>query len=422
MIEKRWFGVSIRILLALALLYCVYVVARRGIAHWYFRNPTPERLRQAIRFDPGNPMYWAALARVTQYSHEGGDLEEVIRLYEKATRLGSHRASYWAELGGVYELAGQSEQAGAAYQRARDLFPNSPEINWQLGNFYLRTGKTQQALAAFQKVIVGDPDLRPQVFDLAWRASEDAELILGEMIPADAGIFFQYLNYLVAKQRIAAAEAAWTRLLALGLGFEPEKAFPYLDALIRHQRLDALLAAWTALAERYPARMRQRRFTANLFTNGDFESEILNGGLGWRVEATEGVVVSVDTLTAFDGAHALKIRFEGTRNLNYHHVYHYIPVQPNTFYRFVGYMRVQDITTDSGPRFQLYDRYDTSRLFLSTENLVGTSSWSSQQLELKTHPATRLLVIRVARPPSRKFDNLIAGTLWIDRLSLTPIE
>jgi len=59
-------------------------------------------------------------------------------------------------------------------------------------------------------------------------------------------------------------------------------------------------------------------------------------------------------------------------------------------------------------------------LFLSTENDVGTSSWSLQQLDFKTKADTRLLVVRVARPPSEKLDSQIGGTVWIDGVSLTP--
>jgi len=53
---------------------------------------------------------------------------------------------------------------------------------------------------------------------------------------------------------------------------------------------------------------------------------------------------------------------------------------------------------------------------------VGTSGWSSQHLEFKTTADTRLLIVRVARPLSEKLDNLIGGTVWIDRVSLTPEE
>lgn len=422
MTAKRWLNVAARIFLSLGLLYSIYLVATRSIAQWYFRQPPPEGVRKAIEWDPGNPMYYAALARVLERSPEGADLNEVIRLHEKATQLSPRRARYWAELGGAYELAGQLEDARLAYERAQELFPNSPKINWQLGNFYIREGKIREALQAFQKVLLGDPGLRRQAFDLAWRAGADADLILEEMIPPQMDILFQYLDYLTQKQRIEEAEQTWARILEHQLPFEPRAAFPYLDGLIRNQRVDGLTAAWAMLAERNPTRIRQRRFDPSLIFNGGFESVILNGGLGWRVTPIEGVVVSVDSLTFFDGTRSLKFRFDGQHNVNYHHVLQYVPVKPDTHYRFMGYMRAQEITTASGPRFEVYDAYDPKSLFLLTENLVGSSSWSPQHLEFETGRDTRLLIIRVARPPSRKFDNQIAGTVWIDRLSLTPVE
>jgi hypothetical protein len=85
-------------------------------------------------------------------------------------------------------------------------------------------------------------------------------------------------------------------------------------------------------------------------------------------------------------------------------------------------MRVEGITTDSGPRFQIYDAEAPTRLFLSTENLTGNSSWSPERLEFTTGPETRLLVLRVTRPFSRKLDNLIAGTVWIDQINLSSAE
>jgi len=54
--------------------------------------------------------------------------------------------------------------------------------------------------------------------------------------------------------------------------------------------------------------------------------------------------------------------------------------------------------------------------------VTGTRNWSPRQLEFRTGPKTRLAVVRVARPPSRMFDNRISGTLWIDRVSLIAVE
>jgi tetratricopeptide (TPR) repeat protein len=415
-------NVTARILLSLGLLYSMYLITTRAVALWYFRQGTPEAIQKAIKWDPHNPEYDVTLARLLQLSAEGETLDETIRLYETAVRLSPHRADYWAELGGAYELAGRHEKAQRAYERAQQLFPNSPDINWSLGNYYIRAGKLQQALQSFRKTILGDPEKRRAAFDLAWRATGDANLILAEMIPARTDIMFEYLNYLAETQRIDEAGKAWAKILALGSHFEPQAAFPYLDALIRQQRIDELAAGWAALAARNPARIRQHQADPNVITNGGFESEILNGGLDWRVLPVEGVLVSVDSLGFFDGTHSLKIQFDGKHNVDYSHVFEYVPVKPNTLYRFMGYLRAQAITTDSGPGFQIQDAYDSSKLSLSTDNLVGASNWSPQHLEFKTGPKTRLLVIRVVRPASRKFDNQIAGTVWIDRLSLIAVE
>lgn len=411
-----------RILLSLGLLYCTYWVAAGAIAQWYFRQQSAEGLRKAIQWDPGNPMYYAALARALSTSLEGSDLDEVIRLYQKSTELRPLEAQYWAELGGVYEQVERLPEAQRAYGEAEKLFPNSPQLNWQSGNFHLRQGNIPLALKSFQKVLLGDLGLLPQVFDLAWRAGAEPELILNEMIPPQPNILFAYLDYLVQKKRIDQAAEVWERILALQLSFEPKAAFPYLDALIANKRVNQLTSAWTELANRNPTRLRQRAFDPNHLTNGDFEGEIFNGGLDWRVGILEGVVVSVDGLTFFDGTHSLKIQFDGTRNIDYGHVLQFVPAKPGTLYRFTGYMRVQGITTDSGPRFQIYDVYDPSKLFLSTENLVGTSGWSPQQLEFQTSPDTQLLIVRVARPASQKFDNQIAGALFIDRVILNAVE
>jgi hypothetical protein len=85
-------------------------------------------------------------------------------------------------------------------------------------------------------------------------------------------------------------------------------------------------------------------------------------------------------------------------------------------------MKTKEISSDQGPRFEVYDAFDTTQLFLSAENMTGTSSWTPHQLEFETGPKTELLIVRVRRPPSRKLDNRIAGSVWIDRISVNAAE
>jgi len=219
---------------------------------------------------------------------------------------------------------------------------------------------------------------------------------------------------------VTTAEQVWLRLLQLKLPFDLRQAFPYLDALIQRREPGRLVAAWSALAERFPAQIGPLVNNFNLVANGGFEHDILDGGFDWRIVPVDGAAVSMDFQDAFEGARALRIEFNGKRNLDYGHVLQYVAVQPNTQYRFSGALQMKGISTDSGPRFQVFDAFDMGKLFVSTENTVGTSGWSSQHLEFKTKADTRLLIVRVARPPSQKLDNQISGTVWVDRVSLTP--
>jgi len=157
---------------------------------------------------------------------------------------------------------------------------------------------------------------------------------------------------------------------------------------------------------------------ANLVFNGSFESEILSGGLDWHVYPIQGVEVSLDRRTYFDGTRSLRLDFDGKENLDYVQVFEFVPVEPNTDYLFVAYFRAQGLTTDSGPRFQILDAHNRSRLWVETPGVTGTRLWAPQQVEFRTGPETRIVLVRLNRPPSHMFENRIGGTLWVDRVSL----
>ena len=411
--------ILLRVGLPLALLSGIYVAGRRAIGDWYFRKGSPASMQTALKWDRDNPQYYDALGTVTHFYGITGKLSESVQFCETATRLSPYDAHFWSDLGAAYDWAGRTNEALSAFHRALRLFPNSPEINWRFANFAFRLRKTPEALRALQIVLAGNSPAHRDVFRLALGATRDDRAIL-EMLPFQASVFFDYLDFELEAGNLTAAEQVWLRLLQLKLPFDLRQAFPYLDALIRHREVDSLVAAWSALAGRFPVQISPLVTGSNLVANGSFEHDILNGGLDWRIVPVEGAVVGLDSQDGFEGARALRIEFNGKRNLDYGHVFQYVAVQPKTRYRFSGAIRVQGIATDSGPRFQLFDAFDLGSLSESTENMVGTSGWSWQQLEFETNADTRLLIVRVARPPSNKLDNQISGTVWIDRVSLIP--
>jgi tetratricopeptide (TPR) repeat protein len=413
-----WLDSIIRVFLVAVLFLSFGIAITDGVASWSALQATPQGFRNAIRWAPWNAQNYAGLARAIERPLEQENLSEVIRLYEKAARLSSHDAQYRARLAQAYEWAGRREDAQSAYQQALLLSPNSPAIDWVAGNFYLRQGQQEQAMKLLQKAVLLDPELRRAAFDLAWRATENGELIAKEMVPARTDLQFEYLNYLLETQRIDEAIRTWDRAVKRGYSLEPKAAFPYFDALIRFHRIDALQAAWSALMGMSGSRMAAGEAESNLIVNGEFETEILNGGLDWRFIPTPGAAIAIDREAPLRETRSLQINFDGTQNLAYAIVFQYVPVAPNTTYHFSGYMRAQDITTDSGPRFQICDADDPAGLFVQTGGMLQTSPWSMRQLDFRTGPATRLLMVRVARPPSSKFNNRIAGTVWIDRVQL----
>ena len=398
----------------------MYLVTRQAIGAWYFRKKMPQDIQTAIKWDPGNPEYYDALATLTHFYSSGGNSAEVVRLSEKAVQLSAYNALYWADLGAAYEWSGRNNDALRAFTRARALFPNSPEINWKAANFYVRTKRTSEALAALQKVLLEDSAREREVFILATNSTSDNQEILAQMLPQRAPVILDYLNFQIETGRMEEADQTWATLLQSKLPFELTQAFPYLDALIQHRAVDQLTEAWAALCLRFPPDICARESRPNLISNGDFALPLLNGGLDWRVIPVAGASVNEDASVGVLGSKSLRIDFDGTQNLDYAHVLQYVPVTPNTIYAFSAFMRAQGVTTDSGPRFEVIDAYDPSKLFLSTENVTGSSDWSAHQLEFKTGADTRLLIVKVVRPISHKFDNHLAGTVWIARVALLP--
>ena len=95
-------------------------------------------------------------------------------------------------------------------------------------------------------------------------------------------------------------------------------------------------------------------------------------------------------------------------------------VEPATRYRFRGWVRCENVTTDQGVGFRIEDAESGARLHLEFGNLLGTAGWQPVEQAFVTPAQTRLLRVQVVRRPSWKFDSKIGGTVWLDDLELTP--
>jgi hypothetical protein len=395
------------------------------VGAWYARRGSPADLERAIRWAPGNAANDATLARLDELAGGPEGQARALRLRQHATLLEPGNAIFWLERAMSEDEAGAAENAGPDFLRARELFPLSPDVNRALGEYYLRQGRIDDALDALHFAIAADPEMRPALFDELWRAGVDAREVLERGAAPDREVLLAYLDALSAVGAMDDANLVWTRIEALG-GISAQSAaqhdayqqgaFQYVDALIRFERTAELQAVWAEVA---PAQAAAARAAGNSISNGSFEAPMLNEGLDWRVSPVDGVFVSLDATEAHDGTRSLRIDFGAPGNLTYQHIFEFAPVEADTDYEFTGYLRAVDITSDSGPRFELYDAANPQNLNVATEDVRGITGWTAERLRFRTGPTTHMLIVRVGRPPSTSFDNHLSGTVWVDDVRLT---
>jgi tetratricopeptide (TPR) repeat protein len=393
------------------------------VADVLVRTPTAANLERAVKLDPSNADYHVRLGGLYEYSPLDVQLDKAEEHFRRAIQLDSYDPQAWLELAAALEFQGKISGAGACLRQVDLLAPNLPAYQWPIANFYLLQGSIDEAFRHFRVVLAGTSQYDSNVFSLAWKATDDAEKILQQLIPERVMTEFSYLNFLVSVGRLNEAQALWKRIATGREAFSPGQSSPYLDNLIIARRPDEAYQVWTDLQKKGLIRYASLPSEKNLISNGEFEDELLNMGFDWRIVPVEGVYAGLDTSTYHSPSRALLVQFPGKQNLQYEHVYQYVKVSPGQSYRLQAFMKTQDITTDSGPRLQVYDAYNAAALNKLTDDLTGTSDgWTSLLLDFATGPKTELLVVRLVRLPSKKFDNLISGKVWLDDVQLIPVQ
>ena len=167
------------------------------------------------------------------------------------------------------------------------------------------------------------------------------------------------------------------------------------------------------------AKIRRSNIDIQGLTNPGFEEQITGHGFDWRYTANnKGKWTIRRTLSeAFSGTCSLKIRFEGTENISFGHLYQIVPVDPFTTYRLTYGWRSKNITTDQGPFVDIYG-YDCKGFSFKGPMMLGTHPWQEQNMEFTVPEDCHAVVVRVRRRTSHRFDNKIAGILWLDDFKL----
>jgi hypothetical protein len=416
----RWLLVSIE---AATVLVLIGWVGKAYVADVLANRPTAYNLERAVKLDPSNADHHIRLGRLYEYSPLDLQLGKAEEHFRRATHLDSYDPQAWLELAVAMEFQGRLGEAGACLRRVHLLAPHLPAYQWPIANFYLLQGNVDEAFRHLRVVLAGTGNYDSYVFGLAWKATDDAGKILQQLIPEQVSTEFSYLNFLLSQRRLDEVQAVWKRIMAGREQFAPDRSSPYIDILIGTRRAQEAYQVWTDLQKKGLIRYSSLPSEKNLISDGDFEDELLNFGFGWRIVPVEGVYAGSDTSTYHSPSHAFLIQFSGKQNLLYQHVYQYVKVSPGQSYHLRAFMKTEGITTDSGPRLEVYDPYNAAALDKFTDDLTGsTEGWTPLLVDFAAGPKTELVVVRLTRLPSKKFDNLISGKVWLDDVQLTPAQ
>jgi hypothetical protein len=385
----------------------------RGVSHSR-RASNQDQLLQAAQIDLDNPDPFYRLSIFHQWDLRHMDLTKSNDYLQQAIQKTPLQQDYWLHLAMIFQNMDKKEDSERALEKALLVFPTGYQGRWIAGNLLLQQGSPEKALPHFSYILAYYPDESRSIYALWEEVAKDSDFILAKLIPKDFPSLRQYLTYLYEEREKGKAQKVWKRIESLGYQPNRKDTVRHIEFLINQGEFKEAFQVWrTKVAvEGTPIPT-----DGNLVNNPGFEIEKnLGSGFDWTINQTPGAEVSMDHSVAFKGKSSLKIRFNGRENIDFHHVYQWIPWKPHTDYRLEVNMKTEGVTTQSGPRMEVSGI--DSVLYGVSESLTGDNDWKELRVTFRTSAQSQGGLLRVRRQRTKNSDRLLSGTVWIDDVRL----
>jgi len=341
-------------------------------------------------------------------------LQSATADFREALRRDPASPFRWCDLAEALQQSGDAASARYCMARAIERGPHSPYVLLRAGNLDLQLGETQEALQRLSRVLEVVPDYDPIIFASYARFVGSTGEVLRQGIPNSRRAAQSYFRYLLREGGEKDLQLVWDWLSSRSFT-DAALAGEYTDVLLKRRNYEGAARVWRGQFEGVEPQQTQ----ADWAFNGDFERDFTGCRLDWRIEPAKGAEAALDRGVAYSGARSLRIRFDGTENVDYRHVSEAVLLKPGR-YRLQAYVRAEDLTTDEGVGLRIVDPESPARLDVSTPSVSGTSDWKKVEAVFNVPSHVGLAELQVVRRPSLKFDNLIAGAAWVDAVALLP--
>jgi tetratricopeptide (TPR) repeat protein len=410
------------------LIFLVAIVWGWFVVRWYVGNTLAEYLnpdentlqtaRLAVKLAPNDPLAHWRLGQVSQKKLPVDQLDEAIKEYETAVRLSPNDYRFWMSLGAALEEQGDYQRAEMALRRSVELAPSYSYPAWYLGNLFLRSGRYAEAFTELRRASQSDPELRPQLFNLASEIyKSDVEMMKTAVGPA-AEVRAQFSLYLLGRNNYEDALRFWNSLNENEKKANRETGKAIVLALINAKRFHDSIPIWNDLSPSITYRVEEGKLL-----DGGFESDLArsaDGSFGWQIKTVPQLQVGLDSNRQHSGSRSLRLLFQVPVRLDEIKVSQLVPVQPDTEYDLEAYVRTDNLNTASPPFIQIIDAVDQSVLAATAEAPSGANDWQRVSCSFKTKPKSEAVILRIARGPCGEDGSCPAfGIVWYDDFNLT---
>jgi hypothetical protein len=408
-----------RLFFSILILFISLVAGYQILSIWrgfslYQTNPSKESLLKATQTLPSYPDPLYQLGLFYQWDIRNADLKESLHYLLKAIEKNPLEQQYWLNLAKVFQRMGESRASQKALENATLLFPDGYHGRWVAGNILLQQGDLEKALPHFSYILANYPNQSSMVYDVLGKAIDDPDFILERLLPKDPASLRQYLSYLYEAGDKEVAQKAWQKRDLFAFRPDRNETLRHIDFLISRADINGAFLIWKA-------RLQEEGLSipsdGNLITNGGFEKEkILGGGFDWKIGKVPGAEISFDPSMTFEGKFSLKIVFNGKENVDFAHVYQFVPLKPDTEYVLKANMKTQAVTTKSGLKIEISGIGPA--FYKASEPLIGDNEWKELMVTFRTPAQSQGGLVRIRRERTGKFDRFISGTVWLDHFSL----
>ncbi|MEW6002612.1 MAG: hypothetical protein AB1638_08215 [Nitrospirota bacterium] len=377
-----------------------------------------EDILLASRITDEDARYHYLLGLLYHDSRDKGDTGKAIKSYHLSLERNPTNARAWLAIARAYRDSGMKEEAKYAIRKALSMDRNSPGLIWEAGVLYLIEDNPVEATGLFKKYLYMIPDEQENVYSLYYMMRVDPTYILDNLIFRDYIFYKRYLNFLMTHNLLNESFEVWKRIRY----FNPERSeyLNYCDFLIKTGEIKGALALWDEFINKFGV-LGNNKSSPEAIWNGDFELAIENGGFDWKIGKADGLRIFMDRIVKRTGYKSLSADFDGRHNPGVYLAWQVVAVEPGKSYKVKGFIKTENITTKNGIFLEVAG-FKCDTFVKRAESVTGTNLWKKIELEFTVPESCRAAKIGIGRERSEKFDNKIAGDVWIDSISMTPIN